>query len=598
MIGLVKKVKSFISFGGKIQFSKFSMMEPLNERNGNIQVPQKRKYPKDNPDAVKKRNEARKEKRQTIEGKINFSTNSEDERQSIYAWCSDIKTAMGGGNPNNVTNRDLLFEVLSFYVRNNISVPINEDNENIKEEENVPFLDCSFTTCNAEGSNQTLFVCAQDSIENLVKRVTNHNVICNNYLNIKSTDLKGHVGLCKLTCDNKHEIMWSSTPYVGDKFLGNLRMAHGFYVSGILPNQYSRLFQAANIGTIGETSLNSIFKKYSPVVTELVHSSCQTALLEEIGLYEDLSAGIDIVTYARYGTRKNSMYTDVVCLGARTHKVLRVETLSKADCPSTQKHELIGTERIYSYFEHLDDEHKVNIRLHCHDRNTSVNKFINTSGMGAESANDTWHATKNIAKEIKTICSGPRYKEGSTWHSELADKAASIKTHLYWSMKNCEKDPEKLKLSILNIVEHYKNKHEHCSEQSRCRTDMNYEPSKYVIKDPKAEMLLGCALMNTNVYKSPMDYVYCMDSYYVESFNNAILQYHDKRINFSKPVYIFRTNLAILDWNEHVNRPFTSTKNIQDAKNPRRQLEIKVLQRKCYNMWSEIWEKFVNCYLE
>jgi len=37
---------------GKYSFSKFSMMEPLNERNENIQVPQKRKYPKDNPDAV------------------------------------------------------------------------------------------------------------------------------------------------------------------------------------------------------------------------------------------------------------------------------------------------------------------------------------------------------------------------------------------------------------------------------------------------------------------------------------------------------------------------------------------------------------------
>jgi hypothetical protein len=40
-------------------------------------------------------------------------------------------------------------------------------------------------------------------------------------------------------------------------------------------------------------------------------------------------------------------------------------------------------------------------------------------------------------------------------------------------------------------------------------------------------------LMNTQIYKSPQDYIYCMDTYYVESFNNALLQYHDKRINFS-----------------------------------------------------------------
>ena len=49
-----------------------------------------------------------------------------------------------------------------------------------------------------------------------------------------------------------------------------------------------------------------------------------------------------------------------------------------------------------------------------------------------------------------------------------------------------------------------------------------------------------------------------MDTYYVESFNNVLLQYHDKRINFSREVYQLRTNLAVLDWNEHVNRPTTS----------------------------------------
>ena len=113
--------------------------------------------------------------------------------------------------------------------------------------------------------------------------------------------------------------------------------------------------------------------------------------------------------------------------------------------------------------------------------------------------------------------------------------------------------------------------------------DQTYEPTKYVIKDPKAEMLQGKALMNTQVYKSPLDYIDCMDSYYVESFNNTILQYH----NFSKQVYTLQTNLAILDWNERVNKPSTSSKTVQD-KNPRRQVQIKVLQRKSYNMWCEI----------
>ncbi|CAC5388241.1 unnamed protein product [Mytilus coruscus] len=516
--------------------------------NENIQPAEKRKYLKDKVESVKRRNDMRKEKPKPIEGKINFSSGSVDEKNLIYEMTNDIKKAMGSGNPNRTTNKDMLFEVMTFYIKNNIT-QLHED-QHMAEENNIPFLDCSFTSCNEETSTQKLFVTAETSIENLIKRVINHGKVCKSQLHLYSTDIKDHVGVCKLKCEEKHELLWSSSPYMGDKYLCNLRMSHGFYVSGILPNQYSRFCEASNI----------------EIRPGSVTAGERVILLEEIASYEELQEGIDIVTDARHGTRKNSMYTDVVCLGARTHKVLCVETISKVDCTSAQKHELIGTERIYEYFKNLRDEYEVKIRVHCHDRNTSVNKFIRINGIDTESTNDTWHATKNIAKEIKTICSGPRYKEGQTWHPELSDKAARIKTHLYWAMKNCNKDPVKLKLSLLNIVEHYKNNHEHCSELSRCKTDSNYEPTRYLIKDPKAEMLLGRALMNTQVYKSPTDYVHCMDSYDVESFNNAVLQYHDKRINFSKQVYILRTNLAVLDWNEHVNRQTTSLKTVQDAK--------------------------------
>jgi hypothetical protein len=45
---------------------------------------------------------------------------------------------------------------------------------------------------------------------------------------------------------------------------------------------------------------------------------------------------------------------------------------------------------------------------------------------------------------------------------------------------------------------------------------------KTKICDPKAEALLGKVLMSTQIYKSPQNYIYCMDTYYVESFTFAI----------------------------------------------------------------------------
>ena len=131
-------------------------------------------------------------------------------------------------------------------------------------------------------------------------------------------------------------------------------------------------------------------------------------------------------------------------------------------------------------------------------------------------------------------------------------------------MKNCAQNPDILRENILNIINHYKDIHTTCHETSLCKTDMDYEMSKVKIDDPKAEKILERGLKRIQVYKTAEDYIYCMNTFYVESFNNAVLQYHDKRIHFSDSSYLFRTNLGIVDWNENVGRPVTSTKEYED----------------------------------
>ena len=84
--------------------------------------------------------------------------------------------------------------------------------------------------------------------------------------------------------------------------------------------------------------------------------------------------------------------------------------------------------------------------------------------------------TKNVAKEIKKITMGPNKSDGIKWWRELAYKrwctnnvmymyvcnnkinvnaGRSTKTHLYWSMRNCNGLPEDLLQKVLNISKHY-----------------------------------------------------------------------------------------------------------------------------------------------
>ena len=180
---------------------------------------------------------------------------------------------------------------------------------------------------------------------------------------------------------------------------------------------------------------------------------------------------------------------------------------------------------------------------------------------------------------------------GITWHPDLSDKISSIKTHTYYAMKKCQGSPEKLRELLDNIVEHFKDRHE-----SRCKTDPNYEPSKQLIKDWCWKDLRS-EIRKLQIYKSPADYVNCVDTHYVESFNNALLVYRDKRIQFGDKEYT-RSQMAVFDWNENVDRDYTSISNNEDARRPRCRSGHENLVPKTNKFSKKLWDKVVNDFLK
>ena len=97
---------------------------------------------------------------------------------------------------------------------------------------------------------------------------------------------------------------------------------------------------------------------------------------------------------------------------------------------------------------------------------------------------------------------------GQDLASTMSDKAASLKTHFYWCMKNSETE-------IYDVKHHWtcNNNHGDCHPSSRCKTDVNYKPSKTIISDGHDQLLLRKVLERTLIYKSPGDFVHCMGIY-------------------------------------------------------------------------------------
>ena len=84
------------------------------------------------------------------------------------------------------------------------------------------------------------------------------------------------------------------------------------------------------------------------------------------------------------------------------------------------------------------------------------------------------------------------------------------------------------------------------------------------------------------------------DTSYVESFNNTMNMFQDKRIAFSDANYNARASLAVCHWNENVDRDFTSVWNPNRRNSPRSCKGKKIYKLPTYNYRNNIWKRQIN----
>lgn len=403
-----------------------------------------------------------------------------------------------------------------------------------------------------------------------------------------SLDHIGHVVDVKWICDQGHNLKWASSSQLGNHHNVNYKMMSAYLCSGMTQVQYERLSEFADFGIMSEHFRNKSAVTFSAIIEVLAKESVHFALFDECQISKEKKEdGITIMTDARHHCRKNSYHTDHVALGQHTHKVINIQHITKQQDRCTQRHENIGCNQMYDDFERKG----VKINIHSHDRNMSVNKTIRTKDT-VKNCNERWHATKPLTQGLKKISSGARRNMGKTWHPELADKGSRIRNHMYYAMDNCAGNPDTLRQLIDNSILHFQNNHDNCADDSACK-EAQYVPEFTILSDPVATRLLTDFLHSLTLYKNAADYTLSKDTYYVESFNNSCLMYLQKRIHYKEMTYSMRINLAVLNWNEHVDRPFTSRRTLQQVHHNRRYLGKKAYKKKTYMFVNDIWQLLI-----
>jgi hypothetical protein len=380
-------------------------------RDTNREENPRKRCPSDNPASQQIRNKKRKQTTSKNRGKLDFYYENDADKTELFNKMDDVKMfILGEGKVSKTSTYTALHHVLDFYLQNNAAGgprPV-DDAINVTPTYQYSAMDVA--------EEDALFVCTQSAIDNLVARISEHTALCKGKLKILKFDKIRHVGTLQIRCNTGHTIDWVSSPHVeGGKFLVNIKMAHGYFASGMLPNQYDRLCVGAGMGRIGDKYLSDLQSQYQIVVEEETNLSEQSALFEETALSvaSGQDDGISIMTDARHCWRRNAKFTDVACLGDLSHKVLRVETVSKEDDSCSQRHELIGVKRVYAYLE----KEQCPVINHAHDNNASVGKYV-AEMTEATNCLDTWHVAKNIAKGTKKITTGTKKMTGILWHPE------------------------------------------------------------------------------------------------------------------------------------------------------------------------------------
>ena len=123
-----------------------------------------------------------------------------------------------------------------------------------------------------------------------------------------------------------------------------------------------------------------------------------------------------------------------------------------------------------------------------------------------------------------------------------------MRNHLYWAMEHCNADEATLRQHLEAAIDHFQMRHDRCNASSVCRQP-GYVPEFIVVTDPVAVQLQ---------YTGSHPTIFGRDTCLVESFNNVMLLYINKRVHYRNETYELRRNLAVLDWNEHVSRAYTS----------------------------------------
>eukprot|EP00731_Ephydatia_muelleri_P027495 Em0019g368a len=181
------------------------------------------------------------------------------------------------------------------------------------------------------------------------------------------------------------------------------------------------------MGVVKQKYISSVYlnKLYQQVVADVTEESMKAAIERVKESPHHATSGEWVMTDARHDSTSNAYHSTVPCLAGSSTEFVLPQVIAQG----------------------------LNITEVAHGYQATIKQYVQQLGM--VNSYDTWHGTKNVAKQLHRICAGTVRTRDRTWFTELSDKARCTKVHLYWCMRNCGGNPDCLRAMIVNISKHF-----------------------------------------------------------------------------------------------------------------------------------------------
>ncbi|XP_063956776.1 uncharacterized protein LOC129269419 isoform X1 [Lytechinus pictus] len=402
-----------------------------------------------------------------------------------------------------------------------------------------------------EAEKSRLFIASEGALKVLAKEARKMCKVCEepNQVTVNPSGTSGHI---EWTCSNGHNDRFCIQETINRTHVGDVKLATSIFVSG---NNYLKVRHMLEVMGLHPISSRLFHSMQSHYVCPEVEDSFNKYLTEKANELKEK----DVVVC---GDARNdspgfsAQYCTYTLLDEESKDIVHVEFMDKREAGDKSPNmEPLALERALEAVKAKG----VSLSELVTDAHSTIAGMIKRDYPELRHSWDIWHGAKNLGKKLTKAASTAKTKPLRYWVKRLVN-------HFWHCAETCEGKVDLFYSKWRGIVHHVCNKHEWLLTEGlggepRCEHGDIEEREEWLLPGSPPHKALVRLVMDKKFLNTLVKFVNFRHTGELEVLHNHILMYCSKRYSFGYAAYRARNLLAMIDYQEHKDRPLAVKEN-------------------------------------